>query len=74
MTIAASVQNYLSREGVQYEMITHEHTRDSNHSAQAAHIPGHQLAKCVMLEDSHGYLMAVLPAGLVIWANSASSS
>jgi Ala-tRNA(Pro) deacylase len=62
MTIAASVQNYLSREGVQYEMITHEHTRDSHHSAQAAHIPGHQLAKCVMLEDSHGYLMAVLPA------------
>lgn len=62
MTIAASVQNYLSREGVQYEMITHEHTRDSNHSAQAAHIPGDQLAKCVMLEDSQGYLMAVLPA------------
>jgi Ala-tRNA(Pro) deacylase len=62
MTIAASVQNHLDREGVRYELVMHEHTRDSNHSAQAAHIPGDQLAKCVMLEDSEGYLMAVLPA------------
>jgi Ala-tRNA(Pro) deacylase len=62
MSIAASVRDHLSREGVRYEVITHEHTRDSNHSAQAAHIPGDKLAKCVMLEDSEGYLMAVLPA------------
>jgi Ala-tRNA(Pro) deacylase len=62
MTIAASVKDHLSREGVRYEVITHEHTRDSNHSAEAAHIPGDKLAKCVMLEDSEGYLMAVLPA------------
>ena len=62
MTIAASVQDHLNREGVRYEMIAHEHTRDSNHSAQAAHIPGDQLAKCVMLEDDEGYVMAVLPA------------
>ena len=39
MTIAASVQNHLSRESVRYEVITHERTRDSSHSAQAAHIP-----------------------------------
>lgn len=62
MTIAASVQDHLNREGVRYETITHEHTRDSSHSAQAAHIPGDQLAKCVMLEDAAGYVMAVLPA------------
>jgi Ala-tRNA(Pro) deacylase len=62
MTIAASVQDCLAREGVQYDMIAHERTRDSNHSAQAAHIPGNRLAKCVMLEDDTGYLMAVVPA------------
>jgi len=62
MTIAASVTDHLIREGVAYEVITHEHTRDSNHSAEAAHIPGDQLAKCVMLEDGKGYLMAVVPA------------
>lgn len=62
MTIAASVQHYLGYEGVRYDVITHERTPDSNHCAQAAHIPGDQLAKCVMLKDSEGYLMVVLPA------------
>lgn len=62
MTIAVTVQDHLSRESVRYEVISHEHTRDSSHSAQAAHIPGDQLAKCVILEDREGYLMAVLPA------------
>jgi Ala-tRNA(Pro) deacylase len=62
MTIAASVQQYLGYEGVRYDVITHERTPDSNHCAQAAHIPGDQLAKCVMLKDGEGYLMVVLPA------------
>src|SRR5260370_32522274 len=61
MTIAASVQDCLVREGVHYEMITHERTPDSNHSAQVAHIPGDRLAKCVMLEDDKGFLLAVVP-------------
>ena len=59
MAIATSVQDCLVREGVHYDMIAHERTRDSNHTAQAAHIPGGRLAKCVMLEDDKGYLMAV---------------
>jgi Ala-tRNA(Pro) deacylase len=62
VSIAASVQDYLAREGVAYDTIAHEHTQDSAHSAQAAHIPGDRLAKCVMLEDDQGYLMAVVPA------------
>ena len=61
MTIAASVQDHLAREGVPYNIITHVHTRDSAHSAQAARVPGDQLAKCVMLEDDNGYVMAVIP-------------
>jgi Ala-tRNA(Pro) deacylase len=62
MTIAASVQNYLSREGVPYETLLHAHTWDSTHTAQAAHVPGDRLAKGVVLEDDKGYLMAVIPA------------
>lgn len=62
MTIALSVQNYLSREGVHYEVIGHEHTADSAHSAQAAHVPGEQLAKGTVLIDEQGYLIAVVPA------------
>jgi len=32
MTIATSVQDCLAREGVHYDMIAHERTRDSNHN------------------------------------------
>lgn len=62
MTIAASVRQYLAREGVEYSTITHSRTGDSSHSAQAAHVPGDRVAKCVMLGDDNGYLMAVIPA------------
>jgi Ala-tRNA(Pro) deacylase len=62
MPIAASVRQYLAREGVEYDTITHARTRDSSHSAQAAHVPGDRLAKCVMLGDDNGYLMAVIPS------------
>jgi Ala-tRNA(Pro) deacylase len=62
MSIPESVRDYLGREGVPYDTITHERTRDSNHSAKAAHIPGDRVAKCVILEDGGGYLMAVLPS------------
>ena len=62
MSIAASVDDYLTRSGVNYDVIAHSHTSNSTRSAQAAHVPGAQLAKCVMLHDDDGYLMAVLPA------------
>jgi Ala-tRNA(Pro) deacylase len=62
MSIAASVQDYLARAGVPYDTLMHEHTRDSMHSAQAAHISGDRLAKCVVLEDDNGFLMAIIPA------------
>lgn len=62
MSIAASVERHLDRAGVKYDVIEHQHTSNSAYSAQAAHIPGEQLAKCVMLEDEQGYLMAVLPS------------
>jgi prolyl-tRNA editing enzyme YbaK/EbsC (Cys-tRNA(Pro) deacylase) len=54
MTIAASVQDCLAREGVHYDMIAHERTRDSNHTAQAAHVPGDRLAKCVADRTNKG--------------------
>lgn len=62
MTIASSVETYLERSGVRYDLIPHQHTSNSTYSAQAAHVPGDQFAKCVMLEDDDGYVMAVLPA------------
>jgi Ala-tRNA(Pro) deacylase len=62
MSIAASVQQYLLREHIPYQVIVHAPTSDSAHSAQSAHIPGDRLAKSVVLEDEDGYVMAVIPA------------
>lgn len=62
MSIAVSVERRLRQMGVSFDVIEHQHTSNSTHSAQAAHVPGHQLAKCVVLEDEQGYVMAVLPA------------
>ena len=62
MSIATSVERRLNQMGVKYDVIWHHHTSSSTYTAQAAHVPGEQLAKCVMLEDDRGYVMAVLPA------------
>lgn len=62
MSIAASVDRYLSRTGVPYDLVPHQRTSNSSQSAQAAHVSGNQLAKCVMLQDDRGYVMAILPA------------
>lgn len=62
MTISLTLLEYLEWEGVEYELLPHEPTYDSMHSAEAARVPGDQLAKCVVLEDESGYLMAVIPA------------
>lgn len=62
MPIATSIQAYLDREHVKYDVLVHPLTQDAAHSAELAHVPGDQLAKAVVLEDDNGYLMAVLPA------------
>lgn len=62
MSIAASVDRYLNRSGVKYDVIAHTRTSNSSESAQAARVPGDRLVKSVLLHDSNGYLIAVLPA------------
>lgn len=62
MTIAASVQKHLVSAGVRYELIEHTRTLDSAHTAQAAHVPGAQLAKATVLKDDQGFVIVVVPA------------
>ena len=62
MAVAMTLQDYLDRWGVEYDVVPHPHTSSSLATAQAAHIPGDQLAKCVVTEDYRGYLMVVVPA------------
>lgn len=62
MTIAATIADCLAAQDVDYDVLTHPHTATSGESAQAAHVPGSRLAKSVILEDEHGFLMVVLPS------------
>ena len=62
MAVAITMKDYLNRWGVEYEVIPHSYTATSLETAEAAHISGDQLAKCVMTEDYKGYLMVVIPA------------
>lgn len=62
MAIATTLKCFLDSRGVHYELIPHAHSSTSLESARSARVPGDRVAKCVLLEDEHGYLMAVLPA------------
>jgi Ala-tRNA(Pro) deacylase len=62
MAIAHSIETFLKQHAIDYELISHPRSVSSAHTAQAAHVPGDQLAKSVLLEDEVGYLMAVIPS------------
>jgi Ala-tRNA(Pro) deacylase len=62
MAIAARLKWFLDSRGAHYDLVPHPHTSTSLETAEAARVPGGRVAKCVLLEDERGYLMAVLPA------------
>ncbi len=62
MAIASTVSHYLSRQGAEYDILSHPHTSTSGETAQVSHVPGALLAKPVLLEDERGYLMAIVPS------------
>ena len=62
MAIAKTVKWFLDSHHLSYEILQHPHTASSDETADAAYIWGDQLAKCVLLEDERGYMMAVVPA------------
>ena len=62
MAMALTLRKFLAEHGIAYDILSHPHTSSSMNTAEAAHIPGNNLAKSVILEDEDGYLMAVIPA------------
>ena len=62
MTVSNLVQEYLRREAVDYEVLSHPHAPSGMRVAEMAHIAGDCLAKGVLLEDDTGYMLAVVPA------------
>ena len=62
MAIAITLENYLQEMGATFDVVNHPYSLSSLMTAQSAHISSDTLAKTVVLEDSGGYLVAVLPA------------
>jgi len=60
--IPDTVTNFLERQRIDFEVVTHRPTATSLETVHAAHIPGEQLAKAVVFEDGERYLLAVIPA------------
>lgn len=58
------VQDFLSEQGVKFEVIPHRPTYDAQHLAHEVHVSGHKVAKTVLLRLDGGkdYCVAVLPA------------
>jgi Ala-tRNA(Pro) deacylase len=62
MTIATRLRQYLDSEGVDYDVVPHPRTTTSAGSVHAAHAPGDQVAKPVVLHHGPGYVLAVVPS------------
>ena len=62
MSIAPTLQQYLTAENIQYDVIPHDPTMSSARTAKACRISGDRLAKAIVLRGNAGYLLAVLPA------------
>ena len=62
MAIATTLKSYLEDHHVEYDMVKHIHSETALESAHSAHVPGHQVAKAVVLEDANGFVVSVLPS------------
>ena len=74
MAIATTLKAYLDDHHVEYDVVHHIHSETALESAHAAHVPGHQVAKAVVLCDDDGYVLSVLPANHSLeigWVNEA---
>ncbi len=62
MGVAMTLKDYLDSHNLAYEVVSHVHTPTAMRAAEAAHVPGDQVAKSVLLGDEDSYLLAVIPS------------
>jgi len=62
MAIAKTLEEYLQKADIAYELVAHSHTQASMETAESAHVPGDRLAKGVVLRDGSGLLLVVVPS------------
>jgi Ala-tRNA(Pro) deacylase len=61
MATAITVQQFLDKQHLPYEEVTHQPTSTSLQAAKAARIAPRLLAKAVLLEEDGRYIMAIVP-------------
>ena len=69
MSVSYTLQQYLMKKGVVYDVLRHSPTWSSSQTAQVSHVSGKNIAKGVVLKDESGFLLAVLPASYHIHFN-----
>lgn len=62
MAISATLKTYLDGARVTYTVAKHPVVYTAQEIAAAQHVPGRQLAKCVLVKTGQGPVLAVLPA------------
>jgi Ala-tRNA(Pro) deacylase len=62
MSIAAKIKQYLDDNKVEYKVLTHPRAYTAQDTAAAAHVPGRELAKSVVVKADDRFVLAVLPA------------
>ncbi len=62
MTIANRIKQHLDSAGARYDTVAHPRTSTAMESAEAAHVPGDDLAKSVVIHHENGYMLAVIPS------------
>jgi Ala-tRNA(Pro) deacylase len=62
MAIALTLQQYLDKQHVPYEVMTHKRTYCSSATAHASSISSDNLAKGVLVRQKDGFLLAIVPA------------
>lgn len=62
MTIAQKLNQYLTDQRAEYDLIDHVPTRSSIETARICRVPAKQMVKAVLLDADQDYLLAVLPA------------
>lgn len=67
MAISHTIQQFMVKHSVDYDLMVHEQSGCSHETAMAASIPEDHLAKAVILKDQKGYAMVVVPANN--WVN-----
>jgi len=62
VAIAETVKYFLKQHSIEYDLVSHPHTGSSHETAEATHVSEDHIAKAVIIKDTAGYAMVVVPA------------